>query len=107
MAIINYEFKARTSKLDKLEQKLLSLKPKSIGEDQPTDTYVNVTKGRLKLRGNIENSLIWYQRENTTGSKKSDVLLYQHEPYNTPKDILIKLHGNKVIVRRKERSLSW
>ena len=104
MSILNFEFKARTTELDNLEKKFLKLLPKFMGEDNQTDTYFNVTKGRLKLReGNIENSLIWYERENTAGAKQSDVLLYHHDPDKTLKDILIKLHGIKVIVEKKRR----
>ena len=101
MPILNFEFKAKTTELDNLEKKLLELNPKFIGEDNQTDTYFNVTTGRLKLReGNIENSLIYYERQNTAGAKQSDVLLYRHNPDKTLKDILIKLHGIKVIVEK-------
>ena len=104
MPILNFEFKAKTTGLDNLEKKFLQLHPKYIGEDNQTDTYFNVGKGRLKLReGNIENSLIWYERENTAGAKQSDVLLYHHDPDKTLKDILIKVHGIKVIVEKKRR----
>jgi len=69
MAILNFEFKARTADIKKLEDQLLLLNPKFIGEDNQADTYFNVAKGRLKLReGNIENSLIWYERENIAGN---------------------------------------
>ena len=104
MAILNFEFKARTTELENLEKKFLELDPKFIGEDNQTDTYFNVTRGRLKLReGNIENSLIWYERANTAGAKQSEVLLYQHQPDKTLKEILIKLHGIKVIVEKRRR----
>lgn len=104
MPILNFEFKAKTTELDNLEKKFLELNPIFIGEDNQTDTYFNVSNGRLKLReGNIENSLIWYERENTAGAKQSDVLLYKHEPEKTLKDILIKVHGIKVIVQKKRR----
>ena len=104
MTILNFEFKARANDLKKSEDQLLLLNPQFIGEDNQVDTYFNVTKGRLKLReGNIENSLIWYERQNTTGAKQSDVLLYQHNPDKTLKDILIKLHGIKVIVDKRRR----
>ena len=104
MTIFNFEFKARTGDLKKSEDQLLLLNPKFIGEDNQTDTYFRVTKGRLKLReGNIENSLIWYKRENIKGAKQSEVLLYQHNPDKTLKDILIKLHGIKVVVEKRRR----
>jgi adenylate cyclase class 2 len=104
MSILNFEFKARTAELGKLEKKFLELNPKFIGEDNQTDTYFKVSNGRLKLReGNIENALIWYKRENSAGAKQSDVLLYQHLPDKTLKDILSKVHGIKVIVEKSRR----
>lgn len=104
MSILNFEFKAKANNLDDLERKLLTLNPKYIGEDNQTDTYFNVAKGRLKLReGNIENALIWYERENTAGAKQSDILLYKYTPDKSLKDILIKVHGIKVIVEKKRK----
>jgi predicted adenylyl cyclase CyaB len=102
MPILNFEFKAKTDQLNALEKKFSALNPLFIGEDNQTDTYFDVAKGRLKLReGNIENSLIWYERENIAGAKRSDVLLYKHEPAKTLKDILIIVHGIKIIVQKK------
>lgn len=104
MTILNFEFKARTHDLKNLEHQLLLLNPKFIGEDNQVDTYFNVANGRLKLReGNIENSLIYYERQNIAGAKQSDVLLYQHTREKTLKDILIKLHGIKVIIEKRRR----
>ena len=104
MPILNFEFKARTTELHNLEKNLLTLDPKFIGEDNQADTYFNVPKGRLKLReGNIDNQLIYYERQNTAGAKQSDVLLYQHNPDKTLKDILIKVHGIKVVVAKRRR----
>ena len=101
MAHINFEFKARAKNLVSLENKLLQLYPHFIGEDKQTDTYFNVAKGRLKLReGNIENALIYYERQNVRGGKQSDILLYKHQPDASLKDILTKIHGIKVIVKK-------
>jgi predicted adenylyl cyclase CyaB len=70
-----------------------------IGTDHQKDTYFNVPNGRLKLReGNIENALIYYNRENTSGMKQSDVILYQHAPSPELKVILTKSLGIKVVV---------
>jgi predicted adenylyl cyclase CyaB len=104
MATVNIEFKARTNNLAGLEKKLLSLDPKFIGEDNQVDTYFNIDTGRLKLReGNIENSLIYYERTDTAGAKQSDILLYHHSPDKSLKDILIKLHGVKIVVDKKRK----
>lgn len=99
MTHLNIEFKAKTNNIKALEEKLLSLNPQFIGEDHQKDTYYNVNTGRLKLReGNIENALIWYQREDVSGAKQSDILLYKHAPDEALKNILIKLHGVKIII---------
>jgi predicted adenylyl cyclase CyaB len=104
MATVNFEFKARAMDIISLEQKLLVLNPEYIGEDNQVDTYFNVANGRLKLReGNIENALIYYERSNTLGAKQSDILLYQHKPDKALKNILVKLHGIKVVVNKKRK----
>lgn len=104
MPILNIEFKARTNNLESLEKLLLEQKPEFIGEDYQIDTYFNVTGGRLKLReGNIENALIHYEREDFAGAKSSHVLLYQHQPDKTLKEILIKTLGIKTVVDKKRR----
>jgi predicted adenylyl cyclase CyaB len=104
MATINFEFKAKATNVSALEEKLCTLSPRYIGEDNQIDTYFNVDKGRLKLReGNIENSLIFYERINTAGAKQSDIQLYQHKPDNALKELLIKVHGVKVVVDKKRK----
>jgi adenylate cyclase, class 2 len=104
MATINFEFKAKAIALDVLEKKLLTLNPKYIGEDNQIDTYFNTPTGRLKLReGNIENSLIYYERINTAGAKQSNILLYQHVPDKTLKEILVTVNGIKVVVDKKRK----
>lgn len=102
MNIKNFEFKAKVDNLEKYENKLLTLNPKFQGIDHQIDTYFNVHKGRLKLReGNIENSLINYERENISGSKISEIILYQHEPNIALKNILTRQLGVKIIVDKK------
>jgi adenylate cyclase, class 2 len=101
MPHLNFEFKARTENLETDEKRLLQLNPEFIGIDKQTDTYFNIPNGRLKLReGNIENALIYYERNDIAGTKQSDVLLYQHKPDKSLKDILIKVHGIKVVVNK-------
>ena len=104
MPILNIEFKASTNKLAALEALLQQHNPLFIGEDHQIDTYFNVAVGRLKLReGNIENALIHYERVNTAGAKSSHVLLYQHQPDKTLKEILIKTLGIKAVVDKKRK----
>ncbi|MEP7079562.1 MAG: class IV adenylate cyclase [Ginsengibacter sp.] len=104
MSHINFEFKARVEHVDEAEQKLLQLNPTFIGMDLQTDTYFKVNQGRLKLReGNIENSLIYYDRQNLAGAKQSDIILYKHQPEKALKAILTKVHGVKVIVKKQRK----
>lgn len=104
MPINIIEFKARVQDSDKVEELLRSKNPFFKGEDRQVDTYFNVADGRLKLReGNIEHALIWYNRPNDASSKQSQVLLYKHQPDASLKEILIKVHGIKVIVDKTRR----
>lgn len=104
MNIKNFEFKAKVDSIEKYETLLLTLNPKFLGIDYQTDTYFNVPFGRLKLReGNIENSLINYDRENIVGSKESQIILYQHEPNIALKNILTKQLGVKIVVSKRRK----
>lgn len=104
MSILNIEFKASTNKLSELEILLQQYNPLFIGEDHQVDTYFNIPSGRLKLReGNIENTLIHYEREDTAGAKASRVLLYHHKPDKALKDILIKTLGIKAVVDKRRK----
>jgi adenylate cyclase, class 2 len=104
MSLRNIEFKARVQSIVELENRLLSLSPRFIGLDHQIDTYFNSPAGRLKLReGNIENALIYYERENTADSKESKVILYQHSPSQSLKDILTRTLGIQIIVDKKRK----
>lgn len=104
MNIVNYEFKAKVNDLTEYESKLLRLNPVFKGTDHQTDTYFNVPKGRLKLReGDIENALINYDREDYSGAKQSNIILYKHTPDKALKDILILQLGVKTVVSKKRK----
>lgn len=99
MSPINIEIKARTSRLDKIREILISRGADFKGVDHQTDTYFNVNRGRLKLReGNIENHLIYYERAETAGPKKSVVILHKNLLGTNLKEILIKSLGILVAV---------
>lgn len=72
------------------------------GTDHQTDTYFNVSNGRLKLReGNIENNLIFYERDNQAGPKHSDFNLVKIPDAAGLKEALRKSNGIKVVVEKK------
>ena len=101
---VNFEFKARCSDIQKLENLLLSHNPLFIGEDHQVDTYFHAPNGRLKWReGNIENALIHYTRSNMADAKLSNVLLYQPTLDSNLKQLLTTALGIKVIVDKRRR----
>ena len=104
MGFLNIEIKASCSNPEQIEQILISEKAEYKGLDHQIDTYFNVSEGRLKLReGNIENSLIFYHRENTSGPKKSHVQLYKTKPGSGLKEVLLHSLGKKIIVDKKRK----
>jgi predicted adenylyl cyclase CyaB len=99
---INIEIKAKSTNQDKIREILKSLNADFKGTDHQTDTYFNVKNGRLKLReGNIENHLIYYEREDKEGPKQSNVILYKSNPESSLKEILTKALGILVIVKKQ------
>lgn len=72
------------------------------GTDEQTDTYFKVAHGRLKLReGNIENNLIFYERDNQAGPKHSKFHLIQVPDAAGLKTVLSKSNGILVEVKKK------
>lgn len=104
MGFLNIEIKAYCSNPGNIEQILLDEKAEYKGIDHQIDTYFNVPEGRLKLReGNIENSLIFYHRENISGPKKSQVQLYKTKPASGLKQVLLHALGTKIIVDKQRK----
>lgn len=102
MAFINIEIKARSINSDFVRNYLLSNSAEFRGIDEQTDTYFNVPNGRLKLReGNIENNLIFYERDNQSGPKSSHFQLVGVKDPVGLKDALSKANGIKVVVKKK------
>jgi len=102
MAHINIEIKAKSDNQDKIREILKSKNADFKGVDHQIDTYFKVNNGRLKLReGNIENSLIHYNRDNQEGPKQSDVTLFKFNPKSSLKELLVKSLGILVVVDKK------
>lgn len=78
MSHVNIEIKARCNNPQHIRQILEDSSAEFKGTDHQIDTYFRISNGRLKLRrGNIENSLIFYNRPDTEGPKRADVSLYR------------------------------
>jgi len=97
------EMKARCSNPSKVRHLLLQQPNiQFIGVDSQVDTYFKIPFGRLKLReGNIENSLIYYDRENKKDAKKSDVTLYKSTEIASLKAVLVAALPILIVVEKK------
>lgn len=99
---LNVEIKARTSHPEFIRTYLKNNNAEFKGTDLQVDTYFNVALGRLKLReGNIENNLIYYERQNIPGSKESNFQLVQIPDSHNLKEILTKFLGVKVVIKKR------
>lgn len=101
---INIEIKAKCFHPERVEAFLLSNSARFIGLDHQRDTYFTVPAGRLKLRqGNIENSLIFYNRPDQEGPKQSDFSLSKVTDGAATEQLLEKALGIKVVVEKHRK----
>lgn len=104
MGFINIEIKAHCADPAHAEFILMQENADYKGLDHQVDTYFNVPSGRLKLReGNIENSLIHYERNDQQGPKTSSVSLYKPSADPALKELLEKALGILVVVDKKRK----
>jgi adenylate cyclase, class 2 len=102
MSHINIEIKAHCPKPERVRDFLIAHNAEAKGIDRQTDTYFHVPNGRLKLReGNIENNLIFYQRPDQSGPKKSDFILTPVTDAAALKASLTAALGVKVVVEKQ------
>ena len=102
MSFINIEIKARTNRSADIRNYLLENGAEFRGTDNQTDTYFNSAQGRLKLReGNIENSLIFYNRAETGGTKQSNVDMMEASDPSALRSILMKALGVLAVVSKR------
>ncbi len=102
MALVNVEIKARCADPASIREALRARGARFVGEDRQVDTYFLVPKGRMKLReGDIENALIFYERADRSGPKRSDVWLYRAEPDPSLKALLTAALGVRVVVDKR------
>jgi predicted adenylyl cyclase CyaB len=102
MGHINIEIKARSSNHEEIREILGQKGAEFKGLDHQVDTYFRVPQGRLKLRkGDIENYLVYYERENARGPKKSQVVLFKTNQASNLEEILKKSLGVLIEVDKK------
>ncbi|MBN1948987.1 MAG: class IV adenylate cyclase [Candidatus Cloacimonetes bacterium] len=99
---INIEIKARCHDREAMKSRLLELGADYAGLDQQQDIYFQCAHGRLKLRsGNIENSLIFYDRDNSNNPKKSLVSFHNPSPGHNLQEIMTRALDVLVSVNKK------
>jgi len=102
MSYLNVEIKAKSPDSLVVRNYLINNGAVFKGLDEQTDTYFNVASGRLKLReGNIENNLIFYDRNDQAGPKSSHFHLVKVEDAKGLKEVLKRSCGIKMVVRKK------
>jgi adenylate cyclase class 2 len=97
------ELKAKVDDLDVVRRKLTSLETQRIGTFRQTDIYFEVPEGRLKLReveGSDEAELVYYERENIAGPKRSDVFILRIQEPEFFKDLLGRLLKTSATVEK-------
>ncbi len=97
------ELKAKVDGLEVVRRKLTIMGAKHIGTFRQIDVYFNVPEGRLKLREVEDNNkaeLIYYERENTAGPKKSNVFILKIQDPEVFKNLLENLLKTSAIVEK-------
>jgi adenylate cyclase, class 2 len=100
--LVNVEIKAKCANHDRARAFLLARDALPVGRDHQTDTYFRVGRGRLKLReGDVENALIFYEREDLPGPKESRVMLFPTVPGTPLKALLAGALGVWAVVDKR------
>jgi len=102
LAVLNIEIKARCKHPENIRKILKKYNAFYKGADNQKDTYFKVKNGRFKMReGSIEYSLVYYDREDISGPKRSDVLYYHPRKEDLVKQQLQKAIGTLIVVNKK------
>jgi adenylate cyclase class 2 len=102
MKILNFEFKAHLEDEAHVRATLKRLRARFLGTDRQVDTYFQVPAGRLKIReGRLENSLIFYQRNNEAKARRSHVELMLLPRRNSVRVILAGALGILAVVDKR------
>lgn len=96
------EIKAKCQNAAKVRKILKEKAADFKGVDHQVDTYFKSPIGRLKLReGNIENTLIHYNRPNQAGPKNSQVTYQKLTPNSKIKEVLSAAMGILAVVDKQ------
>ncbi|MFA6112254.1 MAG: class IV adenylate cyclase [Candidatus Latescibacterota bacterium] len=105
----NIEIKARCADLGRAEENLSALGAGPAGSFRQRDTYFRVPTGRLKLRelGPDEGHLIFYQREDAAGPKRSEYRIAFTSDPEALRSMLAEVLGTWVEVEKTRQVWLW
>ena len=98
------ELKVKVKSLHVVRLKIIDLRARYIGTFHQIDTYFNIPKGRLKLReirGEKKAELIFYERENIAGPKKSEVMILEIQDPKPFKLFCLRALTKRVVIEKK------
>jgi len=98
----NIEIKARVDDFAALKARAESLSDRPVQVIPQEDTFFNTVKGRMKLRllAPDQGYLIYYERPDQDGPKRSDYFLSKTEEPETLKNVLTLALGVRGVVRK-------
>jgi len=101
----NIEIKARVSDPDRLQARAAALSDMPVQVIPQEDTFFNVPRGRLKLRqvSPEEGQLVYYERPDREGPKRSNYLLAPTTEPESLKRALTAALGVRGVVRKTRR----
>jgi len=99
----NIEIKAKILNLENFRRKIEKLNVKETSEIFQEDTFFKIPQGRLKLRvfSADKGELIYYERNNSAGPKRSDYYIYNTSAPKTLGRVLESSLGIRGIVKKK------
>jgi len=100
---VNIEIKARVQDFATLEANVEALSDTTLQVLSQEDTFFHSPQGRLKLREEVagQGQLVYYDRPDTSGPKRSDYLVVGTDNPHVLKTILTAVLGRKGVVRKK------
>ena len=98
----NSEIKAHVKDLDSLQQKAEQLSDAPCQVIPQLDTFFNCPRGRIKLRelSPKHGQIVYYLRENITGPKHSEYLIFETDDPLGLKRILAESYGIRGVVSK-------
>jgi len=101
----NIEIKARVSDPERLQARAATISDVPVQVIPQEDTFFNVPRGRLKLRQEspMEGQLVYYERPDREGPKRSNYLLAPTTEPESLKRALTAALGVRGVVRKTRR----